>query len=105
MTATLKNRRTDRLVARVTPDDKALLEHAAMLEGMSVASFVVSYVRAAAEKVVHEHETIRLNEAESRRFVKALLAPPLPPTAAFKRALKAYRESIISDVNPDSRAT
>lgn len=99
-----KHRKSDRLVARVTPKDKALLERAAVLEGCSVGMFVVLHARAAAEKVVHEHETIRLNVEESRRFVQALLAPPRPPTKAFQRALKLYRESVISDVNPGSPA-
>ena len=104
MPITAKHRKSDRLVARVTPQDKALLERAAVLEGCSVGRFVVLHVRAAAEKVVQEHETIRLNKEESRRLVQALLAPPRPPTKAFQRALKLYRESVISDVNPGSPA-
>jgi hypothetical protein len=44
-------------------------------------------------------ERIVLNAAQSRRFVKALLAPPRPPTPAMKRAMKLYRETVISDVS------
>ena len=47
---------------------------------------------------------IRLNAEESRRLIDALLAPPRPPTAAMKRAMKQYRETVISDVNPNSAA-
>lgn len=94
MTATLKNRRTDRLVARLTPADKALLEQAANLEGTSVASFVVSHTRAAAEKLIFEHQVIRLDMKESRRFVEALLAPPRPATKRMKQALADYRKTV-----------
>jgi len=44
---------------------------------------------------VQGRETIRLNQEESRRFIKALLAPPHPPTKRFKAALKTYRKSVI----------
>src|SRR5580658_7291237 len=89
-----RERKSDRLVARVTPEDKALFERAAVLEGCSVGAFVVLKVRAAAEKVVQVHETIRLNQQESRRFIKALLAPPRPATKRFKEALKMYRDTV-----------
>ena len=95
MSSAIAQRKSGRLVARVTPQDKALLERAALLEGCSVGRFVVSHCRAAAEKVVCERETIRLSAEESRRFVQALLAPPRPPTRRFKEALALYRESVI----------
>jgi uncharacterized protein (DUF1778 family) len=94
--ATLQNdpRRTDRLVARITPEDKSLLSRAAALEGSSVASFVVSHLRDAAQEVIRRHDSIQLNEAESRRFVEALLAPPTKPTARFAKALKLHQETV-----------
>jgi hypothetical protein len=45
---------------------------------------------------------IRLNHQESRRLVRALTSLSKPPTEAFLRGLKLYRETVISDVNPDS---
>ncbi|MCU0749061.1 MAG: DUF1778 domain-containing protein, partial [Akkermansiaceae bacterium] len=64
--ATLQNdsRRSDRLVARITPEDKSLLNRAAALEGSSVASFVVSHLRDAAQEVIRRHDSIQLNEAD-----------------------------------------
>jgi uncharacterized protein (DUF1778 family) len=93
---TLQNdpRRTDRLVARITPEDKSLLSRAAALEGSSVASFVVSHLRDAAQEVIRRHDSIQLNEAESRRFVEALLAPLTKPTARFAKALKLHQETV-----------
>lgn len=91
-----------RLFARISSDDKRLIEEAAAISGQSAAAFVLDQARSAARQMVHEQSVIRLNAEESRRLVEALLAPPKPPTAAMKRALKEYRARVISDVNPDS---
>ncbi len=94
--ATLQNapRRSDRLVARITPEDKSLLARAAALEGSTLASFVVSHVRNAAQEVIRFHDSIQLNEAESRRFVEALMVPPGKPTERFTKALKLHQETV-----------
>ncbi len=89
-----KSRRSDRLVARISPEDNSLLMRAATLEGSTLASFVVSHVREAARNVVKAHERIVLSDEESRRFVETLMAPPAPPTARFLKALKHYRENV-----------
>src|SRR5260221_14207373 len=85
----------ERLVARVTADDKAVIAHAAALAGQSVGSFVVAEARKAALQTIETRERIVLNADQSRRFVAALLAPPRPPTPRMKRALKLYRETVI----------
>lgn len=92
--AKTKSIRSNRLVARISPDDKMLLERAAILEGSSLASFVVSHVRTAAAEVIRQHESIRLNQAESERFLKALTAPPAKPTARMARALELYKQTV-----------
>ena len=94
--AALQNdpRRSDRLVARITPADKSLLTRAAALEGSSLASFVVSHIRDAAKEVIRRHDSVQLNEAESRRFVEALQAPPTKPTERFTSALKLHQETV-----------
>lgn len=94
MPDTATPRRSDRLVARVTPEDKALLERAAGLEGCSVAVFVLSHVRAAAEEVVERHDTTRLNQMESRRFVRALLAPVRRPNTRMRAALALHSKTV-----------
>ncbi len=94
--ATLQNdpRRSDRLVARITPEDKSLLTRAAALEGSSLASFVVSHIRGAAQEVIRRHDSIQLSESESRRFVEALLAAPVKPTKRFTKALKFHQKTV-----------
>lgn len=93
-------RKTDRLVARISPGEKALIEKAAALEGRKVARFVVQHALTHAREVVREAESIRLDEEASKRFVDILLAPPRKPDAAFKKAYSAYRNAVLSDVNP-----
>lgn len=87
-------RRSNRLVARVTSDDKALLERAAGLEGCSVAVFVISHVRAAAEEIVRRHDTVKLSQTESRRYMEALLAPVKAPTKRMRAALELHRKTV-----------
>jgi uncharacterized protein (DUF1778 family) len=48
----------DRLVARITAEDKSLLTRAAASEGSSHASFVVSHILDAAQEVIRRHDSI-----------------------------------------------
>ncbi|MGD0650277.1 MAG: DUF1778 domain-containing protein [Verrucomicrobiia bacterium] len=86
--------KSQRFVARVSGEDKQLFQRAAILEGRSMATFVIVHAREAAERLLSERQVIRLNEADSRRFVETLLAPPRPPTAALKRAMARYRRDV-----------
>ncbi len=51
------------------------------------------------EKTLEARERIVLNAAESRRFVKALLASPRPPTPAMRKAMRVYRATVKSDLD------
>ena len=85
MTTTItlpRAQKRERLVARVTAEDKAVIVHAAALAGQSVGSFMVAEARKAALSTIKTRERIVLNAEQSRRFVEALLAPPRPPTPA-----------------------
>lgn len=93
----------DRLVARVSRSDKELIERGAEVAGISVANFVISHARKAAEALIQEDIVIRLTAEESRYLMDALLAPPSPPTVAAKKALTRYRQTVLSDVNPASQ--
>jgi uncharacterized protein (DUF1778 family) len=93
-----RKQKRERLVARVTAEDRAMIAHAAALEGLSLGSFVLMGARRAAEHAIESRERVVLNARESRRFVEALLAPPRPPTERMKRSLKLYRATVTSDV-------
>jgi uncharacterized protein (DUF1778 family) len=94
-----KSQKKERLVARVSFEDKTIINQAAAIAGQSVGSFMLTEARKAAIQTLETRQRILLNTAESRRLVEALLAPPRPPTARMKRALKLYRETVLSDVN------
>lgn len=90
-----RSARVARLETRLTESQKALIERAAAYQGRSVSDFVTSTLSFAAKAVVEEHEIIRLNPEESRRFVELLLNPPKPNTA-LKSAAKQWRRTVDS---------
>lgn len=81
----------ERLDARLTADQKALIQKAADLEGRSLSDFVVASAFAAAEERVRRHEVMVLSERDSKRFVEALLNPP-EPNEHLRRAAARHRE-------------
>jgi len=94
-----RGRKRERLVARASAEDKAIITQAAAIAGQSVGSFILSEARKAAVQTLESRQRIVLNAEQSRRLVEALLAPPRPPTKRMKRALELYRKTVISDVN------
>ena len=89
-----KERRGERLVARVSGADKRLFKQAASLEGRSVAAFVITHARETAQRIVAAQENIGLDAVQSQRFVKALLKPALPAPRRVKQAGVAYRQRV-----------
>lgn len=84
-----------RLEARLPADIKAMIEHAASLEGRSVSDFVVDSARSAALETIERHQTIRLTLEESYRLVDLLLNPP-EPNDALRRAFEAHSRLVES---------
>ncbi|MGA7178242.1 MAG: DUF1778 domain-containing protein [Thiobacillaceae bacterium] len=82
--------RSARLEARVTKEQKSLLQRAAALQGRSLSDFLVSSAQEAATRVIQEHETIRLSRTDRTAFILALLNPPAPQVRLAKAA-KTYR--------------
>ena len=84
-----------RLEARITAEQKELIERAAGYEGRSVSDFVVATVQEAARAVIQEHELLRLNESQSREFIETLLNPP-EPNESLQQAADEYRQDVFS---------
>lgn len=87
--------RNARLEARVTAEQKELIERAAGYEGRSVSDFVVATVQEAAKAVIQAHEVLRLNQSQGRAFVETLLAPP-KPSEALQQAAEEFRRDVDS---------
>lgn len=83
--------RNARLEARISAEQKTLLQQAAALSGRTLSEFVVASAQEAARRVIQEHETVRLSRSEQVAFVGALLKPPAPG-ARLRRAAAAYRK-------------
>lgn len=94
MPVATKERRGERLVARVSGTDKLLFQRAAELEGRSVATFVITHAREMARRIVADQETIELDAIQSRRFVKALLNPAPATPSRLKKAVADYRRRV-----------
>jgi uncharacterized protein (DUF1778 family) len=89
------NQKTARLEARITAEQKALVERAAAYQGRTVSDFVITTVQEAARAVIHEHEVLQLSASQSRAFVETLLNPP-EPTEALQQAADRYRQDVVS---------
>jgi uncharacterized protein (DUF1778 family) len=83
-------KREERLDARVTREEKELIESAANLRGTSSSDFVRMAIREAALKTIREYESLTLAERSRNIFVEALLNPPKPNQKA-KAAAKRYK--------------
>jgi uncharacterized protein (DUF1778 family) len=68
----------ERLEARITAEEKALLQEAAAAKGLTLTAFVTSSAREAAMKVLREQHVIELGRKDQRAFAQAMLAPDAP---------------------------
>jgi uncharacterized protein (DUF1778 family) len=82
--------RRERLEARLSPEQKALLERAAALEGRTLSDFVVSNAQAAAVETIRRYELIALTARDSLAFAEAL-ATPSAPTEQLRAAARRHR--------------
>ena len=90
--ATATAPRDQRLDARVTREEKEMIETAASLSGASASDFIRMATREAALNTIREHEVLTLNEEAKRVFVEALLNPPTPSEKAIAAARRMKEE-------------
>jgi len=83
----------ERLEARITREQKRLIERAAGLRGTSLTDFVVVSAQQAATNTIKEYEMMSLHGEARDVFINTLLNPPAP-NAAAKRAAKRYLRRI-----------
>ena len=82
---------TERLEARVVPEQKALFQRAAALRGVSLKAFMIDSMREAAVKTLEQHEQLKLTIEERQNFIEALLNPP-SPNEALRSATRRYNK-------------
>jgi uncharacterized protein (DUF1778 family) len=71
---------TERLEARVAPEQKTFFQRAANLRGVTLKEFMIASMREAAVRTIEEHELV-LSANEQRTFVDMLMNPPKPNDA------------------------
>lgn len=88
-----KSPKRRKLEARVSDEQKQLIERAAAYDGMSQSDFIVSATMAAARKTVQGQDVINLNATASRKIAELLLNPP-PPNKRLKKAFRDGARSV-----------
>ncbi len=86
--------KNERLEARISPQQKSIIQRAAQLSGLSVTDFVVTSAQNKAEEVIREHNIITLTAQDSVLFATALLNPR-EPDAALRDAFARHGEEVI----------
>jgi uncharacterized protein (DUF1778 family) len=84
--------RAQRLEARITAEQKALIERAAALQGRTVTDFVLTSVQDAARRAIEDHDQLELSVRGSETFVKELLSPA-PVNDRLRETVRRYREA------------
>src|SRR6185437_16562369 len=85
-----RSRKGQRLEARITPDQKRLIERAAELRGTTVTEFVVVSAQQAAATTIKDFETLTLRNEARELFIKVVLNPPAP-NEALRAASQRYK--------------
>ena len=82
----------ERVAVRLSAAFKKLFQQAARLEGMTLTEFVINSAKAAAKRVVQEHEVILLSDRDRHLFMDAFLNPP-EPNKKLRAAFERYQQS------------
>ena len=78
-----KIRKNARLEARVTEEQKQLLERAAFLRGQNLTEFMVSVLAEVAMQTIKDRQLLELTDHDRAAFAEALLNPPAPSEQAL----------------------
>jgi uncharacterized protein (DUF1778 family) len=83
--------KSQRLMARISEDQKSLLQRAAEICGQTLTEFVVSAAQDAATRAIVDQEVIDFSLSDSRAFAEGMLNPP-PVGTPLRAAAKRYRK-------------
>ncbi len=88
MPVALRTRRTE---ARLLPDQKRRIEHAASIRGLSVSDFIVQNADEAAIRTIQQHHSWTLDIRDRDLFLRSLQAPA-EPSPRLKAAAKRFKD-------------
>ena len=85
--------KSERLEARISPQNKELFQRAADIQGRTLTDFVVSSLVSAANQIIQENEIMVLSRKDQEVFVEALLNPP-EPSNKLRLAAQLYKKNM-----------
>jgi uncharacterized protein (DUF1778 family) len=91
--ATAETVKQERMHIRLDTLSKQKLERAAAYAQKSLSEFVLGQALHAADGVIHEHETLTLNQADWGVFLDALENPP-KPSAKLKQSFAEHKKRV-----------
>jgi uncharacterized protein (DUF1778 family) len=80
-----------RIDLRVSQAQKALLERASELKGMSLSAYLLSQGLAAAQADIEKHQKLVLSDIDRDLFLQLLANPP-QPEKALSDAMREFQE-------------
>lgn len=80
-----------RIDLRVTKEQKALLEKAALLKGVSLSAYTLSYLLPLAQQEIENQEKLILSNRDRDLFLSAMDNPPALK-GKLKSAIALYRD-------------
>jgi uncharacterized protein (DUF1778 family) len=85
---------SERIDVRLRPEQKAEIERAAHIKGLTVTDFIIQIAVANARQAIREYETWTLERPDAEIFAAALAEPPAlgHPLA---QAAKRYKERFL----------
>jgi uncharacterized protein (DUF1778 family) len=86
-------RKSHRIEARLSPEQKRRIEYAAGLRGTSISEFMISSAENAAAQTIEQHEFWYLTDRDRELFVRAILRPRTP-TARMRAAAQRYKKRV-----------
>lgn len=84
---------SSRLDFRIAPENKQVIEKAALLNGQTVSDFAVSTLLKSAREVLEHHEQTKLSDRDRDLFLEMLDNPPAP-SEALRQAVENYRQRV-----------
>jgi len=85
------NQRAYRFDARLSEQQKVLIQKAADLAGRTMTDFVLESAQAAAERTIQERTMLMLTARETEAFVEAI-TNPAEPGPVLRKAARRYKE-------------
>jgi uncharacterized protein (DUF1778 family) len=85
--------KSERVMTRVSREQKRLFRRGAEIRGQTLTEFVVAAAQEAATRAIVDQEVIELSVRDSRAFAEGMLDPP-PVNATLRAAARRYKKAM-----------